>query len=182
MNTNLSQFNNNWFNPGSKIKIAIWFFVNAFIFNNPFIPFSSFKLTLLKLFGAKIGKGIILKPSLNIKYPWLLEIGNDVWIGENVWIDNLAKVTIWDNVCISQGAMLLCGNHDYKKSSFDLMVGEIVIEDGVWIGAKSVVCPGITCSSHSILTVGSIANKNLEAWGIYKGNPALKIKVREIKK
>ncbi len=180
MKVNLSEFNNNWYNPGSKIKIGIWFFFNVLFLNNNFNPFSGFKIIVLKLFGAKIGQGVIIKQSVNIKYPWLLEVGNFVWIGEKVWIDNLAKVTIGDNVCISQGAMLLCGNHDYKKSTFDLIIGEILIEEGVWIGAKSVVCPGVTCKSHSILTVGSIANKDMEHYSIYKGNPAVYIKKREI--
>ena len=87
-----------------------------------------------------------------------------MWIGENVWIDNLAQVTIEDHVCISQGAMLLCGNHNYKKTTFDLMVNEIILEEGVWIGAKSVVCGGVRCKTHAILSVGSIANIDLEPY------------------
>jgi putative colanic acid biosynthesis acetyltransferase WcaF len=76
--------------------------------------------------------------------------------------------------------MLLTGNHNYKKTTFDLMVGEIVLHDGVWIGAKAVVCPGVTCHEHSVLSVGSIANSDLEARGIYQGNPAQKVKERVI--
>jgi putative colanic acid biosynthesis acetyltransferase WcaF len=109
-----------------------------------------------------------------------LEIGSHVWIGENVWIDNLAKVTIESNVCISQGAMLLCGNHNYKKTTFDLIIGEIYLKEGSWIGAKSIVCPGVTLHSHAILAVGSVANKNLDAYGIYQGNPAVKIRERNL--
>ena len=77
--------------------------------------------------------------------------------------------------------MLLCGNHDYKKPSFDLIIGEIILESGSWVGAQSVVCPGITLKSHSILSVGSVANMDLEPYSIYKGNPAVKIKDRVIK-
>jgi len=138
------------------------------------------KILLLKLFGASVGNGVVIKPNVNIKYPWFLRIGDYSWIGEDVWIDNLAKVEIGSHVCISQGAFLLCGNHDYTKPSFDLMVKPIIIEDGVWVGAKSVVCPGVTCFSHAILSVGSIATKNLEAYSIYQGNPAQKIKERRI--
>jgi putative colanic acid biosynthesis acetyltransferase WcaF len=132
------------------------------------------------MFGAKIGQGVVIKPKVNIKYPWFLEIGNHVWIGENVWIDNLGKVQIDNHVCISQGAMLLCGNHDFSKVTFDLRVGEIHLESGVWIGAKSVVCGGVRCSTHAVLTVQSVATKNLESFGIYQGNPAQKIKTRVI--
>lgn len=122
----------------------------------------------------------MIKPKVNIKYPWFLRVGDHCWIGENVWLDNLAMITIGDNVCISQGAMLLTGNHDYTKSSFDLKTDKIVIENGAWIGAQSIVCPGVICRSHSVLAVGSIATQNLEAYRIYQGNPAGKVKERKI--
>ena len=76
--------------------------------------------------------------------------------------------------------MLLCGNHNYKKPAFDLEIGEITLEDGVWIGAQALVCPGITCRTHSVLSVKSVASKDLEAYGIYRGNPAVKQKERTI--
>ena len=107
-------------------------------------------------------------------------IGDNCWIGEDVWIDNLAKVTIGNHVCLSQGSYLLTGSHNYKKETFDLLLGEIVLEDGVWIGAKATVCPGVTCKSHSILAVGSIATKDLEEYGVYQGNPAVWKRKREI--
>jgi putative colanic acid biosynthesis acetyltransferase WcaF len=177
--TNLASFNNNWYNPGPSWKRALWYPVNAIFFYSWF-PFSAPKRALLKLFGATLGKGVVIKPRVNIKYPWNLNIGNHVWIGEGVWIDNLGLVAIRDHVCISQGAMLLCGNHNYKKSSFDLMVGDITLEEGTWIGAHAVVCPGVTCKSHSVLSVNSVATSNLEAYSIYQGNPATKQKDRVI--
>ena len=130
--------------------------------------------------GAKLGQGVFIQPSVNIKYPWNLTIGDDTWIGEGVWIDNLGKVSIGSNVCISQDSMLMCGNHNYKKSAFNLMVGEITIEDGVWVGAKCLVCPGVTLHSHAVLAVGSVASTDLETYSIYRGNPAVKIKDRII--
>jgi putative colanic acid biosynthesis acetyltransferase WcaF len=179
--TDLSKYNNSWYNPGaSKIKILVWYFTNVLFFINPLNPVSGLKVFLLKLFGAKMGKGVVIKPNVNIKYPWLLEVGDYTWIGEKVWIDNLAKVTIGKNCCLSQGAMLLCGNHNYKKSTFDLIVKPITLEDGAWVGALSVVCPGVTLKSHAILTVHSVATETLEAFSLYKGNPAVKIREREI--
>jgi len=168
----LDQYNNDSYKPGSTLKKTLWYFTNILFFKT-LLPFpSSFKVKLLKLFEAKVGNGIVMKPDVNIKYPWFLEIGDDCWIGEGVWIDNLAKVTIGNNVVLSQGAYLLTGSHDYTKESFDLMLGEIVLEDGVWIGAKATVCPGVTCRSHAVLAVGSIATKDLEVSGVYQGNPA----------
>lgn len=180
--TDISKYNNNWYAPGgSSISRILWYFINAVFIKNSCIPFVKFKIWLLRRFGAKIGKGVMLKPCVNIKYPWNLEIGDYTWIGENVWIDNLAKVTIGSNCCLSQGAMILCGNHNYKKTTFDLIVKDVTLEDGVWIGAQCTVCPGVTAHSHSMLCVGSVATKDMSEYGIYQGNPATRIKHREIK-
>ena len=178
--TDLSSFNNSWYKPGRGfITRGLWYFVNVAHFKSSF-PFNGPKIFWLRLFGAKVGNGVIIKPGVNIKYPWRLKIGNNVWIGEKVWIDNLGDVVIEDNVCISQGAMLLCGNHNYKKATFDLMVADITLKRGSWVGAKSVVCPGVTLGSHSVLSVGSIATSNLEDYTIYQGNSAKAIGKREI--
>lgn len=182
MKTDLSKYNNNWYKPGrSKLVIALWYLCIPTIFNNPFLPFPSIKVVILRIFGASIGNGCVIKPFVHIKYPWRLSIGNQVWIGENVWIDNLADVKIENNCCISQGAMLLTGNHDYTKKTFDLKIGEIILKEGVWIGAKALVCPGIIAEEHSVLTVGSVATENLNSYTIYQGNPAKAKKRRLIK-
>ncbi|GAA4426879.1 putative colanic acid biosynthesis acetyltransferase [Pontibacter saemangeumensis] len=171
---NLSAYNNDWYYPGAgAVKRTLWFFVNALFFINPFNPVSAIKVQLLRLFGAKVGKGVMIKPSVNIKYPWLLQVGNHVWIGEEVWIDNLTTVQIKDNVSISQGAMLLTGSHNYKTNTFDLQIGKIIVEEGAWIGAKAIVCPNITCGSHSVLAAGSVATSDMEPYMIYQGNPAV---------
>ena len=179
--TDLSKYNNREYNPGKKAVRIVWYFVNTIFFHSHIFPLSGLKVFILKLFGAKVGRGVVIKPGVNIKYPWKLEIGDYSWIGEDVWVDNLNKVLIGDNVCISQGAMLLCGNHNFKFSTFDLITKPIIFEEGVWIGAKSVVCPGVILKSHSILCVGSVANRDLDSYCVYKGNPAVKIKERYIK-
>jgi putative colanic acid biosynthesis acetyltransferase WcaF len=178
--TDLSKFNNDWYRPGAGAVVRVaWYLTNAIFFASC-LPFSRLKVALLRLFGARVGRGVVIKPRVNIKYPWLLEIGNHVWIGEGVWIDNLAKVIIGDHVCVSQGAMLLTGNHNYKRQSFDLITGAIVLEHGVWVGAQSIVSPGVTCGSHAVLSVGSVATKHLDAYGVYQGNPAVKVRERVI--
>ena len=182
MATDLSKYNNSWYQPGSFLKRMAWHYVNCIFFKSGYFPFYSIKVFFLKLFGAKVGTGVIIKPFVNIKYPWMLSIGDHVWIGENVWIDNIAYVLINNNVCVSQGAYLLTGNHDYKKITFDLLPGEIVLEEGVWIGAQSIVCPGITCKSHSILSAGAVATRHLDAYFIYSGNPAVKVRERVFEK
>ncbi len=176
----LAQYNNEWYQPGHFIKIVLWYFTNMLFLKSSFPFSSSFKVMLLRLFGAKVGDGVVIKNNVNIKSPWFLEIGDYTWIGEKVWIDNLANITIGDNVCLSQQAYLLTGSHDYKKENFDLIVGSIVLEEGVWIGARATVCLNVICKSHSILTTGSVATKSLEAYGVYQGNPALLKRKREM--
>ncbi|HTI60941.1 putative colanic acid biosynthesis acetyltransferase [Mucilaginibacter sp.] len=179
--TDLSAYNNSPYNPGGNaLKRVLWYYTNILFFKSALFPFYGFKVALLRAFGAKIGRKVQLKPSVNIKYPWNLTIGDEVWIGENVWLDSLAMISIGSNVCISQGATLLTGSHNYKKSSFDLITRGITLEDGAWIGAGAIVNLGVTARSHAVLTAGSVATGDLEAYGIYQGNPAVRIRERII--
>lgn len=179
--TDLSRYQKLGYKPGASwLKRGLWLFISALFFNTGLFPSSGLKVFLLRIFGAKIGSDTVIRQNINIKYPWHLILGDYVWIGEQVWIDNHVSVKIGSHVCLSQGAMLMTGNHDYTKPGFDLMVSPIVLEDGVWIGAKAIVCPGLVVQSHAVLTAGSVATKNLEAYSIYQGNPAQKVKDRVI--
>lgn len=179
----LATFDGSGFNKGSGfVKAMLWYFVNAFIVRASWNPFMGVKIALLKAFGAKIGKGLVIKNNVVVKSPWNLVVGDDCWIGEGCWIDNLDKVTIGDNVCISQGALLLTGNHDYTVSSMPYRNAPICVENGAWIGAKAVVCPGVTVHVNAILTVGGVATSDMEENGIYQGNPAVKIRERKLKR
>lgn len=174
------KFDKRDFNAGaSSFKIAVWYFTSMLLFRSGLIPFSVILVAILRLFGAKIGKDTRIKPYVNIKYPWKLEVGDHSWIAE-CHIENLSYVRIGKNVCLSQGCMILAGNHDYTKNTFDLITRDIVLEDGVWIAARAVVCPGVTVHSHTVLTVNSVASKDLEAYSIYCGIPAVKIRDRKI--
>ncbi|GAO45206.1 WcaF family extracellular polysaccharide biosynthesis acetyltransferase [Flavihumibacter petaseus] len=167
--------------PGAtKLKRALWYLVNALIFKSALFAVNSLKVALLRIFGAKIGNGTVIKPVVNIKYPWKLQTGNYCWIGEEVWIDNLSDVTMGDNVTLSQGAMLLTGSHDHRSEKFDFLTRPIVLEDGVWITAKAIVFGGVTARTHSILGISAVAEKDLEPYTIYKGVPAVAVSERNI--
>lgn len=168
----LSKYDNSWYKPGGVLKRTGWHMVSILFFKCS-LPYPSwFKKFLLTLFGTEVGNGVVIKPCVNIKYPWFLKIGDNVWIGEEVWIDNLTDVILGNNVCLSQGAFILTGNHNYKKETFDLITGPITVEDGVWVGAKAVICPGVKLGSHSVISVGSVVSKNTDNHGIYRGVPA----------
>ena len=181
MQANLAEYSIGNYRAGPRWKVLIWYLINYYIFYSRF-PFpSKIKVALLRLFGAGVGTGVVIKSLVRIKNPWRLIIGNNCWIGEEVWIDNIVQVVIGNNVCLSQGAILLTGNHDYSVSNFPPRYEKIELEDGVWICGKAVVCPGVVCHSHSVLTVNSVATKDLEAKKIYAGNPAVFIRNRVIR-
>lgn len=164
----------------SGIKQVLWYLTNVIFFRNPLNILSSSKVFLLKIFGAELGKGVVIKPAVNIKFPWKLKVGEFSWIGEGVWIDNLSEVRIGSSVTLSQGAMLLTGSHDHTKTSFDYQSFPITLEDGVWIGSKAVVFGNVTCGTHSILGINSVAESDLKPYTIYKGNPSVPVLERVI--
>lgn len=183
MNTvDLSRFDVGDYRPGRGFVVRLsWFIVNAIFLQNPLNPSAKLKIVLLRLFGAKIGNGVVLKPSINVKHPWMLEIGDHAWIGEQVWLDCLVPITIGAHACVSQGVYLCTGNHDWSDPAFGYKLQPIVIEDGAWVGARATVLPGVTVASHSIVTGGAVISKNTEPFMIYSGNPAVAIKKRIIK-
>jgi putative colanic acid biosynthesis acetyltransferase WcaF len=132
---------------------------------------SRFKCFVLRCFGAHVGRGIVLKPRVNIHLPWKLTIGDFAWIGEEVFILNLEPVTIGPHCCISQRAFLCTGNHDYREPDMRYRNQPITVEDGAWIGAQSFVGPGVTIHSQAVILAGSIVTRELPEAMICSGNP-----------
>jgi putative colanic acid biosynthesis acetyltransferase WcaF len=177
----LSRFSNNGFDRGaSRFKETLWVLVRCLFFA-PSLPMpGTLRVFWLRWFGAKIGKGVVIRSRVNILFPWKLTIGDHVWLGEECWLLNLERITIGNNVCISQRAFLCTGSHNYKSPTFDLIVKPITLEDGCWIGASTWVGPGVIVGTHAVLSAGSVASNNLEPYGIYRGNPAVLLKQRVI--
>lgn len=154
----------------SKGKEIIWYLVKMFFFLSAFPYPSGLKKKLLVLFGAKVGRGVVFKPRINIHFPWKLEIGDNVWIGEEASLLNFEKLTIGNNVCISQRAFICGGNHDFRKPSMPYRNSPIILEDGCWIGAGCFISAGITVGVDAVVTAGSVVTFNLNPNGIYRGN------------
>lgn len=179
--TDLSAFDRSGYREGPAWKQALWLLASHLFFYTACPWPSALKVRILRLFGGRVGTGVVIKHHVRIKNAWRLEIGDHSWLGEGTWIENLEDVIIGKNVCISQEAMILTGNHDYSRPDFRFRLGKIRLEDGTWIGARSVVCPGITCGSHSVLTVNSVATRDLEAWHVHSGNPSRPIRARKMR-
>ncbi len=144
------------------------------------MPLSSVRRFLLCLFGAHIGRGVVIKPGVRVKYPWLVEIGDNCWIGEDCWIDNLAHVKIGSDVCLSQAAYLCTGNHDWSDSHFGLILAPIKVADGAWIGARALLSPGVEIGECAVVTAGSVVTRNVPQFEIHGGHPARFIRHRKI--
>ena len=142
------------------------------------LPGSTWRIYLLRLFGARFGRLCRVKPGLNVSCPWNLVVGDDCWLGESVWLDSLASIRIGNSVCISQGSYLCTGNHDYKSSTFDLRLGPISIDSQVWVGAKSVVAPSTIICEGSVVCMGSVVSGVIHPFSIVRGNPAVFIGCR----
>jgi putative colanic acid biosynthesis acetyltransferase WcaF len=156
-----------------------WFLFGLPLLRSSLLPWSAPRRAILRAFGAAIGRGVVLKPGVRVKYPWFLSIGDHAWIGEDCWIDNFAQVHIGDHACLSQGVYLCTGNHDWSDRSFGYILRPIHIGDGAWVGARSVVCPGVTISRLAIVTAGSVAHKNIPEREIHGGNPAAFLRFRQ---
>lgn len=164
---------------GKPIIIEIfWYFFKIVFFLSAFPWPTKLKVLILKVFGAEIGKGISIKPRVNIHFPWKLYVGDDVWIGEEVFILNFEPVRIESNTCISQRAFLCGGNHDYQDPSFSYRNKPIVVREGAWVGAQVFIGPGLTINEYAVISAGSIVYKDMPASMVCAGNPCKPIKPR----
>lgn len=176
----LDRFDNASFSRGRPLLVEVAWIVVQAIFVRSFIPGSSHRIALLRLFGASIGAGAVIKTGVRVKFPWRLVVGEHAWIGEDVWIDNLAQVSIGNHCCVSQGAYLCTGSHDWSSNAFDLVTKPITLGDHAWVSARCVVGPGVNVGEGAVLALGSIATRDLQPWFVHAGNPAVSLKPRKM--
>ena len=176
----LDTYNNIGFDRGRSVWVeTLWIVVQA-LFVDCWLPGSLHRVWLLRLFGARLGQGVIIKQFVRVKFPWKLVVGDHSWIGEGVWIDNLAVIRLGNHVCISQGAYLCTGSHDWSSKQFDLIVRPIEIHDHAWVAARAVVAPGVCIYEGAVLGLGSVATSDLDAWHVYCGCPAVLSRERKL--
>ena len=176
----LAAFDNAGFSRGrSRLTEALWIAVQWLLVSS-WIPGSAHRRWLLRLFGARLGAGVVLKPGVRVKFPWRLTIGDHAWVGEGVWIDNLAPVSIGANCCLSQEAYLCTGSHDWSNQRFGLIARPISIGDCAWIAARAILAPGTTVGEGAVLSLGSVGTHRLDPWTIYCGHPAKAVKIRKL--
>ena len=166
-------------NRGRSLAIeALWYLLKCIFFLGALPWPSGWRVWLLRRLGAKIGRGVYIKPRVNIHFPWKLEVGDHAWIGEEVFILNFEPVRIGAHACISQRVFLCTGNHDFRVPAMDYRNAPITIGDGAWIGAQCFVGPGVSVGDEAVATAGSIVVKNLPAGMVCSGNPCAYVKPR----
>ena len=160
-----------------KFVEALWILVEFLLVSNPLQVSSGVRAWTLRMFGARIGANVLLRPRLRVKFPWNLQVGDNCWLGEGVWIHNQGLVTIEDNAIVSQEAFITTGSHDIY-STMDLIVEPVAIRRGAWITTRCIVLQGVEVGENTVVTPGSVVQKSLPAEGIYGGNPAKFVRQR----
>ena len=167
------------FNCGrSKVVFAMWYLTKCIFFLSSLPWPSGLKRSLLRIFGAKVGQGVVIKPRANIHFPWKLEIGDYSWLGEEVFILNFEPCTIGAHCCISQRAFLCGGNHDFRSEDFRYRNGTVDIKDSAWIGAQCFIAPNVTIAENTVITAGSVVTTFMPPSKICSGNPCKPIAER----
>ena len=143
-----------------KWRIILWHFGFSYIFESIFAPIF-LKAFILRVFGGKIGSDNVLKSGIKVHFPWNLEIGDNCWIGEEVWFINHERITIGSDVCISQRSIICSGGHDYRSASLAYAHKPIEIKDGVWVCLDAKILPGVTLGECSVVSAGEVARKTV---------------------
>lgn len=166
------------FRGRSAAFVQLWWIVQATLFRASPQFLYGWRRFLLRAFGAKIGSGVIVRPTARIVYPWKLSIGNNSWIGDYAEIYCLGPITIGDNAVVSQYAYLCTGSHDVRAIGFDIFAKPINIEDEAWVAAGAFVHPGVTIAKGSVVGARAVVAADTEPFGVYVGHPARKVSER----
>nr|WP_321290256.1 hypothetical protein [uncultured Sunxiuqinia sp.] len=159
---------------------VLWIF-GKIIFRLTPRPLFGLRCSILRLYGAKIGKHVNIYSSTQIYFPWKLTIGDWSAIGEQAFIYNLGSITIGEKSTISHKTHLCAGTHDYTNASLPLLKPTITVEDQVWIASEAFVGPGVSIGQGAVIGARAAVFKDVEPWSVVGGNPARLIKKRTIK-
>lgn len=171
--SNFDRGRSSWF-------VLLWWLVQAVAF--PISPhnFNGFRCFVLRLFGAKIGKGVLIRPTARFTYPWKVEIGDYSWIGDDVVLYSLEQIRIGCHCVISQKSYLCTGSHDIQDSAFGLKTAGISLGNGVWIATDCFIAPGVQIGANAVIGARSSVFSNIPAQQVCWGTPAHPRYLRQI--
>ncbi|MFZ0745313.1 MAG: WcaF family extracellular polysaccharide biosynthesis acetyltransferase [Terracidiphilus sp.] len=151
--------------------VQVWEITQALLFHSSPQALYGWRRFLLRLFGARIGKCAMLRPSVTVTYPWKLSIGDWSWVGDHVTLYTVGEITIGESAVVSQHSYLCTSTHDYARTTFDTLVAPIRIESEAWLASNVFVGPGITVGSGAVVGACSVVLKDVPAGMICAGNP-----------
>ena len=151
---------------------ALWVAVSTFIFTRVWCP-NRLRCAILRWFGARIGTGVLIKHRVNVQWPWKLSIGTDSWVAMGADLYNIDEIVIGSDVCISQYVYLCTGSHDRRSPTFEYDNGPIVIENGVWLCARSTVLRGVTVGANSVVGATSLVSGDIPPNSIVRPPPSI---------
>lgn len=160
---------------GTQLKRVLWAFAEPCFRFSP-APCHGWRNFLLRIFGARIGAGVRLHPSVRVTFPWHLDIADHVVVGRGAQLYALAPITVDSHVLISQGVHLCAGSHDYRQPHFPIAHAPIVVRTGTWIAAEAFIGPGVTIGAGCVIGARAVAMRDIEAGSVATGNPAQVVK------
>jgi putative colanic acid biosynthesis acetyltransferase WcaF len=163
-----------------RLARGVWNFVQATAFRWSPRPLHGWRSFLLRLFGAKVGRGAHVYPGAKIWAPWNVEIGEETGVADGATLYSQGKITLGRRVVVSQGAHLCAGTHDYEKRGFPLVTAPITVGDEAWIAAEAFLHPGVTVGEGAVIGARSVVTKDVPAWTICAGFPCVPIKARTL--
>lgn len=167
------------FRGRSKVHVQLWWAVQATLFKKSPQFAYGFRRWLLRCFGAKVGVGVIIRPTATITYPWNLSLGDHAWVGDNAVLYNLGRIEIGDNAVISQMSHLCAGDHDYRLIDFPIRGRAIFVGAEAWIAADVFVAPGVKIGSGTVVGARSSVFQDLPANMVCLGSPCVPVKARK---
>ncbi len=169
---NLSKYDQSWFNRGRPgWFVLLWWLVQAIAFPLTPQPLFAIRSTILRLFGAKIGRHVFIRPTARFTYPWKVEIGDYSWIGDDVVFYSLDRIHIGKHCVISQKTYLCTGSHDLQDPAFGLITAPILIGNGVWVAADCFIGPDVQIGANAVIGTRSSVFTHIPSSQVCWGTP-----------
>ncbi|WP_439672255.1 Acetyltransferase [Cupriavidus necator] len=168
------------FSLENRIRRQIWNWVWLLLFRPSPRTFHTWRATLLRVFGARLGHDVHIYPGVKVWAPWNLVMGNHTAVADGVTLYNISPIAIGDHAVVSQGSHLCTGSHDYNSPTFQLIAAPITLERHVWVCAEAFISPGVTLAEGAVVAPRSVVTRSLrKAWTVYGGTPANPIGQRQ---
>ncbi len=158
--------------------VQLWQVIQVTLFAMSPQFFYGWRRMLLRMFGAKVGKGVLIRPSVTITFPWKVSFDEHAWVGDDVVLYSIAEIHIGDHAVISQRSYLCTASHDYRKPTFDTVIAPILVENAVWIATDVFIAPGVQLGKGCVVGARSSVFSDLPESMICVGSPAKAIRKR----